>query len=150
MTKSIAYCTLIVTMAMVFVLAAYAPAVLSDNNSFLKGFVTSEILNVLGVILAITLASAGQLHLSFNAIEERYQRVGLSRSRAGVHRAAYFLIGLFIAAVIVVVVKPLLAKDEWSQTILNGFALEILLWNVLILISLTQTTFGMKAEIKPK
>lgn len=72
-----------------------------------------ELLAVLGVILAITLASAAQLHLTFNQIEESYQdKGGLSRSRRRVHSAAYWLIGLFLVAVLLVVVKPLLGSAD--------------------------------------
>src|SRR5690606_5909899 len=109
MSRSIAYCVLIVSAALVVVLAAAAPSVLSDEkNSFLKDFVNHEFLNVLGVILAITLASAGQIHLALNRIEERQQKIFLIKTRAGVRSAAYWLIGLFLLAVVLVVVKPLI------------------------------------------
>jgi hypothetical protein len=148
MSKSVAYCTLIVAAALAVVLAAYAPAILSDRNAFLEKFVASDILNVLGVILAITLASAGQVHLAINTIEEKFGHRGLNKTRNGVHKAAYWLIGLFLIAILIVVVKPLLAKEDWSQSLFNGAALFILLWNVLILLSLTQMIFVMRPEIK--
>lgn len=147
MTKSIAYCTLIASATLIAILASYSPSVLSDNNKFLVGFVTHEFLSILGVILAITIASAGTLHLNLNEIEKEHKAPGtFKKTRAGIHSAAYWLIALFLGAVAVVVIKPLVANTEWAQTIFNGLALIILVWNGLILITITQTIFAIKPE----
>ena len=146
MTKSIAYCALIVSSGVVIIIAVYSPTMLSDNNSFLRDFVNHEFLNVLGVILAITLASAAQLHLTFNRIEERYKQRGLTKTRARLHQAAYWLIGLFLIAVVFVITKPIIAHTYALQSLFNGGAAIILLWNALILIGITQATFAIKAD----
>lgn len=150
MTRSIAYCTLIVAAGVIIALSVCAPQILSDKNGFLEKFVGSDLLNILGVILAITLASAGQLHLAFNQIEERHKTPGLRTSRAGVHNAAYFLIFLFLLAVLIMIVKSALPKEEWIQSLVNGAEIFILLWYILILISLTQVTFKIRPELPPK
>lgn len=147
MSKTVSYCILTVSVALVFALSACAPTVLSDRNSFLKEFVGKGLLDVLGVILAITLASAGNLHLALNQIEERHGRHGFARMRGGIHMAAGFLIGLFVFAVILTVAKAALATSDWSQSLFNGLGLVVLLWNVLLLISLTEGVFAIKAEI---
>jgi len=144
----IAYCTLIVSAGVVIVLSAYAPLLLSDGNRFLHEFVNHEFLSVLGVILAITLASTAQLHLTLNQIEERYKQVGgLSRTKAHVHRAAHSLIWLFVAGVTVVVLKPILATQPWQQSLFNRGAIFIIVWNVLILVVGTRTIFKIKPKI---
>lgn len=151
MSRTVGYCALMVTATIVVVLAIGAPTVLGDtNNSFLKGFVNHELLAVLGVILAITLASAGQIHLTLNSIEERLGLPGATfhRTRAGVRSSAYWLIGLFLMAVLLVVLKPLLARHDWSETLFNGAALVVLLWTALILISLTELIFAIKPPPK--
>src|SRR5205085_344338 len=106
MTKSIAFCTLIGSAVIVVVLAAVAPNLLSDEgNSFLKGFINHELLGTLGVILAIIVGSAGQLHLTFNKIEEDYKQPNaLNSSRRSVQSAAFWLIGLFLFAIVLVLV----------------------------------------------
>jgi len=149
MTKSVAYTSLIVSVGIVIALAIGAPTLLSDNgNGFLKSFVSHELLAILGVILAITLASAGQLHLTFNKIEEDYkQKNALNSARRSVQSAAYWLIGLFLFAVTLVVVKPLVATTPWSQTLFNGFAIVILIAYVLALIDLLKTTFAIGPKI---
>jgi hypothetical protein len=148
MTRSIAYCTLIVTTGVIIVLSIYAPWLLRDRNSFLRDFVNHEFLNLLGVILAITLASTAQLHLTLNQIEEKYKQVGgMTRTRAGVHSDAHWLIGLFVAGVIVVVIKPMVGSELWQQSLFNGAAILIIIWDVLILISVTRTIFKTKPRI---
>ena len=112
MTRNIGYCALIVFSGVIIVLSAYAPLVLSDNNAFLKDFVNHEFIAVLGIILAITLASIAQLHLAMNQIEERYQQDGgLRDTRSGVHLAAHVLIVLFFVGVLLVVIKPLSSAE---------------------------------------
>jgi hypothetical protein len=127
-------------------MAVGAPAVLSDDNAFLKNFINHEMLNILGVIVAITLASAAQLHLTLNGIEER---LGIPncflKTRAGVQSSVYWLIGLFLIALLLMVIKPLVALSHWSQTIANGAAIIIVVWNALILVSLTQAVFAVSA-----
>lgn len=148
MTPNIAYCSLIVMSGIVITLSVSCPTVLGDSNAFLKNFVNHEFLNILGVVLAITVASAAQLHLTFNQIEERFKKRGFSKARSGVQQAAYWLIGLFLVSVVLVVAKPLLACDyEWAQSLFNGAALLILLWYVLVLIALTQGVFAIKSHI---
>jgi magnesium-transporting ATPase (P-type) len=149
MSKAIAYCVLIVSMAIVICCAISAPTLLNDKNKFLHDFINYELLGVMVVILTITLTSVAQLHLEFNRIEERYKRRNaLSRSRGGVRAAAFWLIALFLAAILLVTLKPLLANEDWSETLFNGIGLVILLWNVLILTELTVTIFAIGPHIE--
>lgn len=147
MSKAVAYCTLIVALGVVLVVSVISPNALSDSNKFLQKFVGEGLLDVLGVILAITLASAGQLHLTLNQIEEKYKRRAFERMRKSIRGAATALIALFAGAVVLVVTKPLIATTPTLESIFNGFALFILLWNVLLLISLTQGIFAIKSEV---
>src|SRR6266478_2285115 len=134
MTRSIAICTLIAAIAVVLICAIYNPSYLSDQNEFLHHFVNQELLALLGIIMTITLASAASLHLEFNKIEERYKKRGLSNTRRGVAQGAYCLIALFLAATVLVVVKPLLPHSETAEALVNGIALILVLFNVLILL----------------
>lgn len=146
MTKNIGYCTLICLATLVAILAVAAPTLISDDNEFLKSFVNHELLNVLGVIVAITLASAAQLHLTLNGIEER---LGIPNSfiktRSGVQSSVYWLIGLFLVALAIVIVKPLVASSQWAQTLANGASVIVVVWNLLVLVSLTQAVFAVPA-----
>lgn len=148
MNRTIAYCLLIAGMVIIGALTISAPTILSDQNTFLKGFVSFELLNLLGVVVTITLASAAQLHLSFNRIEERFRTTdGLAKTRRSVRDGAYWLIRLFVMALVLVVVKPMMPDDAWISSALNGFAIWIVFFNVLILVELTQLVFAIEPII---
>lgn len=148
MGRALSYAILVVfAAASVAVIAARAEW-LGDANGFLKNFVNHEFLNLLGVILAITLASVANIHLEFNKIEERYQREGLGQSRRNLHKNTRWLIGLFCVAVVIVTVKPLLGDTQTASAFANMAAMLILLWHILLLVSLTNLVFSIPADIK--
>lgn len=150
MSKTLSYLILFVSAVGMTVISVIRPEYLSDANGFLKGFINENILNMLGVILAITLASVANIHLSFNSIEEKFSRPGaLSGSRRNLKKAAYWLIGIFVAGCIIVTVKPLAGVSPVGQAIFNSAALIMLIWHVLILISLMELVFRIAPEIIP-
>lgn len=151
MNKTVGNVTLIVYVAVAICVASTQPTWVDDTNSFLSNFVNHELLNLLGVILAITLASVVNIHFEFNKIEERYQREGaLKVSRENLKRNTTVLIALFLIAVALVIVKPLVAVGSVGQALTNMGALMIVLWHVLILISLTQLAFAIPPDIRPQ
>ena len=147
MTKSISWCIIISAATVIITCAVAKPELLNDKNSFLHLFVNHELLAVLGIILTITLASAASLHFEFNRIEERLQKRGLVETRRGVKQGAYCLIILFVVSVVLVVVKPFVTH-EIAQALVNGAALFVLLWNILILLELTQLAFAIEPDVK--
>jgi len=148
MTKSISWCILISVAAVLVICALANPSLLSDKNGFLQHFANHELLAILGIIMTITLASAASLHLEFNKIEERHNKRGLVETRRGVKKGAYCLIVFFLIALIIVLVKPFALGNEILEALLNSAALFVLLWNVLILLELTQLAFALEPEIK--
>lgn len=147
MSRAVYICALICSAAVLTVLTTSRPEVLSDENKFLAGFVNQEFLAIAGVMLTITLASAGQIHLKLNEIEEKHKRVFLIKTRANVRNGAYCLIGLFLFAVVLVVSKPTLAQAQWVQSAFNGAALFVILWMTLVLTALTRLIFAIKPDI---
>lgn len=148
MRTSVAYCLLIVVGGSLMTMSVMSPAYLSDANLFLKGFVTHELLGVLGVILAITLASAAQIHLTLNRIEEDYGQRKFVKTRANIKQASHWLIGLFAVAVILLVVKSNVPVGEVASAICNSLALLIIVGQILILIDITELIFAIPATIK--
>ena len=149
MNKTISVCALVVFAGVIAAVCAGTPDLLADSNPFLKDFVGSQFLGILGVILAITLASSAQLHLAFNQIEEKFRAEGLTKTRASVRGDTYALIFLFLIAIVLVVAKAALAVAPWSQSAFNGAALLVLLWNALLLASLTRTVFKIPPIFDP-
>ena len=147
MNRTISYVIIISFGAIVVMVALSFPELLSNRNSFLSNFVGPNLLSILGVILAITLASIGQVHLSLNRIEEHYKRRAFHKTRSGLQNAAYWLIALFMICIMAIYLKSTLPQIDWIEAILNGAALLILLWYMLILISIVQMTFAIEADI---
>jgi len=146
MNKTIAYCVLICSAAVVVVLSAVAPRVLNDENDFLKEFIGGQLLSFLGVIVTITLASAAQLHIALNNIEEKASKKNaFAATRAEIRSGAMWLIGLLLLAVFLVVLKELIV-NPCGISLLNGAALIIVIWNVLILISMTDAIFALRPQ----
>lgn len=145
MSKSVSYCILIVLAGLLAGISASSPQILSDNNNFMKNFVNHEFLNLVGLIMAITLAAAGQVHLALNSIEEKHNKENIFiKTRQNIKSASYALILLFVFSIFIVVVKPIIGTEEWSQSVFNGLSLIVLVWNSLILISITSLTFSIK------
>jgi len=142
--KVVIRCIFIVSVGAYIIVSLCAPWVLSDHNIFLKEFVNHEFLNLLGIIVAITLASAANLHLEFNKIEDTVGRAFLSRTRNSVKRSVSWLIGGFSFGFLLVVAKPLLPPVETSTALINGIAVLIVIFNILILIDLTQLVFKIR------
>lgn len=151
MSRSQGYLVLLISGLFLVAVSISQPEFLSDNNEFLKGFVNHEFLNILGVILAITLASIANIHLVFNNIEEKYKsRGGLQKSRHNLKKSAYWLIVLFVAGALAVIVKPIICQSPLSQALMNSLVLLILIWHVLILLGMTALVFRIEPEFPEK
>ena len=144
MNKTVAYCALLLVGFLLIAVTVLRPEIMSDNNRFLKEFVNSNILAILGVLLTITLASAAQIHLALNEVESKIGHSFLHKTRTGVHGAAYWLIWLFILSVLVVFLKPYFYSSLYWQSFFNGAAVFILFWMVLIMSSLMKLVFAIK------
>lgn len=119
------------------------PSVLSDTgNSFLKGFVNQELLATLGVIVSITLVSAGGLHIELGKLAKQLS-INLDRERQAVRYSAYLLIGLLVCALVLVVLKPVLAVTDRQTAFANGFGVFLLVWAISILYDLTRAAFSI-------
>lgn len=158
MNRTVSYCVLACAVVAWLILSVATPWVLSDENSFLKGFVSHELLSFVGVLVTITLASAANLHLSLNRLEEDASARGIAqpgfpKTRREVWVSAVFLLWLLAASILVVVVKPLAllgGASQFRESMFNGLALLILLISVLILVDLTRVAFKIPPRLGKK
>lgn len=148
MKQILSFVFLIVSLACVVCVSAYAPRWIDDDNTFLKAFISQDLLSILGVILAITLASASQIHLKFNDLEERAGKFFLSNSRKEVKQASYALLFSFVLAVLLVIVKPLFVAHNLGVSFINGFGIWLLFFNILILFDITAGIFSVGPVIR--
>lgn len=154
MNRPIIISSAIVGLGVAAVVIVCEPSWLSDENEFLKGFVNHEFLNVLGVILAITLASLAQLHLGINTLEERAGRAFLQGARREIRSSARWLIAGFLGGLFLVWLKPLLGSGEVLsnariEATVNTIALYLLVFYALILIDITGSIFDVEPDLGP-
>jgi hypothetical protein len=149
MNKTISRCALIAATATWIILSLCSPSALSDKNTFLKGFVNHELLSFLGVLVTITLASAANLHLTLNRLEENVGARVFTATRSAVKRSAYWLIGTLPLTLAIVVAKPMLigGGQATTESLVNGAGLLAILFSVLILIDLTDAAFSIGPTI---
>ena len=125
--------------------SACSPYLISDaGNSFLSGFVNQNLLSFLGVIVTITLASAANVHLELNKLQDR-TKLPFRRTRLAVKLSAYSLILILALAGALVVVKPMLGTDPRATAACNSVAIVLVVFSLFVLVDLTRTTFGIPA-----
>lgn len=145
MNKTIAWTAILGLTTILLAASACAPYYLSDQgNEFLKGFVNQELLSLLGVIVTITLASAGNLHLELNKLQDRCGQ-DFVKTRQSVRWSAYSLIAIFGLGSILVVVKPLLEATQRLTAAANSMAIVIMFFSLFVLLDLIRTTFKIPA-----
>lgn len=143
MNRTVAICTLLGWAALWAVLVVATPWAISDQNKFFKGFVNEQFLGFMGVVVTITLASAANLYIELNKLEEKLDKQLFLNTKREVRTSAYFLIGALVAAILTVIMKPLFDCGARSEAIMNGCAITILILSILTLIDLTQAAFNL-------
>lgn len=135
---------ILATTAVIFALAVFfKPEWIGDCNEFLYSFINHEYLNILGVILAITLASLSQLHLSIGRLKSKIGEQGVKEIRSEIKSSAVWLIIGFIVGLVAVVIKPLLGDYTTSAATINAICLWILLFYILVLADITLSVFDL-------
>ena len=122
-------------------MSIFQPVYLDDNNIFLKDFVGSNFLSVMGVLVTITLASAANLHIELRKMEAAAGKDFLSGTRGRVKLSAFSLIWLLGLSILAVFLKPILPQASISLALINGFCLLLLLFGVLVIADLTKLAF---------
>ncbi len=141
MSKIIPWVLLIALATVLTVISFVAPHLLDDRNKFLSSFVNHELLATLGFIVAVTLASAANVHFELNRIEDQTNKK-FTRTRKSLKRSANSLLLLFILAGFVVIIKPLLPNPpNYNVAIFNSIAICIVFFNLSVLFDLTRTVF---------
>lgn len=139
--RTVAPLMVIALTAILLAISLCFPTYLSDSgNQFLRGFVNQELLSLLGVIVAITLASAGNLHLALNRLQDATGRE-FPKTRRSVKTSAFSLIVLFAFGAALVIVKPLLGSGDRATGVANVLAISIIAFNLSVLIDLTLAAF---------
>ena len=143
MNKTIALCSMICWIAFWLIVTTVKPNILSDDNRFLREFVNQNFLSFMGVVVTITLASAGNLYIELNKLEDRADQSVFTRTKRDVRHSAFALIWALVAALVLVTIKPVVDADGHMMAFMNGLALTIILFSILVLIDLTKAAFNL-------
>jgi len=139
------------------VLTGFAPKVLAENT-FLDAFVSHEIMAFLIVILTITLASVGSIHLTMTETlqrmvpdkeaRERVEKGAAADFRAEINSSAWYLFWAFVVCAASLVVKGQWHND-YVKSAVHGLAITVVILNLLILRDLYKTIFVMASTSPP-
>jgi len=127
-------------------LSIAAPWVLGDNNTFLASFVAGDFLAFMGVSVTISLASALNIHVELNRIEERVEAQVFKKTRNALMRSAYGLLLSLLAALAIAVVKPLLGSHPITTSLMNSAALMTILLSWLVLADVVEAAFSLATQ----
>jgi len=135
MQKILFFVIIFIVAGIVAYLTLCHPRIMAENH-FLDNFINHELLNILAVIMTVTAASAANIHLVFNRAEEAIKEPGyFDGARKEINQNVYFLIGAFVAAVLVLLVRSHYLDSVTLVSLFNSVCLVLLLINVLARIS---------------
>jgi hypothetical protein len=136
------YTLLIGSLIAVVAITHFEPSWLGDENEFMRQFVDEQMLNILGVIIAIFLPSAATLYLRLAEIQ-RDRGVDLAKYRAAIRWNCGIVVGLFAATVVLLIFKGSVSDVKELTSAANGLTLVVLLANLLVLVDLTIAMFDV-------
>jgi hypothetical protein len=119
------------------------PSLLNDNNKFLSSFVNHEFLAVPGIVVTISLASAANIHIELNRIEEKISKIIFQRVRYRLKLSAYSLLFILFSAMTLVCTKGAVQEESSWIPFLNSIAIILFIFCMLVLIDLTQAAFSL-------
>lgn len=130
------------------VLTVIQPGVLATNE-FLQGFVSHEIIALLIVVLTITLASVGNIHLTLTRIvrkkfdNQSEGELAAAPARAEIDSSAWGLFWAFGLCILVLILKGAFPHGPYIVSAANGAALVILLFNLMVMHDLYKTVYEL-------
>jgi hypothetical protein len=127
----------------------YFPAVLSDENEFLAGFLDTDFLTVLGFMISISLASAVNIHFKLIDYTEKSGKP-LPGTMAAIRKSCISLVLVFILALVLVILKPVFACSKTTQGFFNSFAIAVLYFNISVMYDLLNTALKIPPFIGTK
>ncbi|QSB43435.1 hypothetical protein IDJ81_08470 [Tsuneonella flava] len=143
----IRWCIMIAAGTIVAVLTIAHPSVLAEN-SFLDAFISHEILALLIVILTITLASIGNIHLTLSRMVQRFENraegeLAATPARNEINSSGWSLLYAFAVCTVILLVKGGTDSNAYAQSATNGAGLVILLFNMLVLKDIYDTVYDL-------
>lgn len=134
---------LIVWIAISGSLILTVPGLLSDQNAFLKSFVTHELLGFLGVVVTITLASVANLYVNLLRIEDERDSSLFPKTKRDLRDTSVWLMVTLGAALPLVWIKAMCPHWPRLEATFNAVALGLVIFSLLLLIDGTLALFAL-------
>ncbi|MGE0531021.1 MAG: hypothetical protein AB7G40_00715 [Hyphomonadaceae bacterium] len=133
----------VVSVATVIILVAAAPWTLSNHNTFLRDFVNQNLLSFIGVVVTISIATASNLYIELNKMEEREGAEIFPNSKKDVKDSVYALLWTLFIALAIAIVKPLASwPGPRFEAAFNGAAVILIIFQGLTLVDLVRASFA--------
>ena len=145
--KCFYFSVFVMSVAFSMCLIAVAPEWIDDTNRLFRNFVTHELLNVLGIIVAITLASASTLYWQLNDLEDAVQERFMQKTRLKLIRSVYLPICTLIVAILLTIIKPISGVSSEAQASFNAVAVILLVVNFLTLVYVSRLAFKVASKL---
>lgn len=125
------------------------PEFLAENR-FLNSIASHEIVGILIVILTVTMASIGNIHLTLGRIRGKFAEKGkdistdISLARTELSENAWYLFGAFCILIIALIVKGSTQIVFWISAV-HSLVLIVLVLNLAILYDIYRSVFMLSA-----
>lgn len=130
-----------------FMISLQYPDWFSDSNSLLKNFINHEYLAFMGIIVTISLASAANIHIELNRIEEKIGVNIFSKSRKKLKISCALLIISLIISFIIVFVKGVGFNSNLTQSVINSSSIINFIFVVCLMWDLIFAAFDIPANV---
>jgi len=103
----------------------------------------------IGFMVTISLASAANIHIELNRLEEKLNAKIFTETRKKLKASVRLMLFLLICSLTLVTVKPVLPSDYPSPAICNSLALLLCLAYAQVLYDLTMAAFSLPSIVTP-
>jgi hypothetical protein len=138
-------CTyLLLPIGLFFVAAAVCDPTLILANHLLMGFVHDQMINIIAILVTITTASAGQLHLSLNEIERAEKRILFVRTRKEIRDNVLWIVGIFIVEIALLLLLDWI-ENQRGDAFIVGAMVTALILAILLMYDIVDSIFKIPA-----
>jgi hypothetical protein len=138
-------CTyLLIPIGLFFVSATVYDPALVLTNKLLMSFVHDQMINIVAILVTITTASAGQLHLSLNEIERVEKKVLFIRTRKEIRDNVLWIVGIFIVEIALLLLLDWV-ENKRGDAFIVGAMVTALILAILLMYDIVDSIFKIPA-----
>lgn len=132
---------LVVCAVALLFIATLQPDYLSDENQFLKGFVGSDFISFMGVVMTLSVGLLAQLFLNVGKLREKLPDESIKEIYGEIRNTAHHIVCSFFTSCLIVFLKSLSSEEIAYIIGLNILSLLLILYYGLILYDVVMSIF---------